>query len=70
MSTYLQHRVVVKFPFVTSQNWSAVDIDRSTALVHNEEIPVVFKLDDPYHAEIKHTAKFNTEKWSSKGHNL
>lgn len=48
MSTHLQYRVIVKLPFVTSQDWSAIDIDRSTALVHNEEIAVVFELDDPY----------------------
>lgn len=48
MSPHLQHRVVVKFPFVTSQDWSAINIDRSTALVHDEEIAIVFELDDPY----------------------
>lgn len=48
MSTYLQNRVVVKFPFVTSQDRSAIYIDRSTALIHNEEITIVFELDDPY----------------------
>lgn len=42
----LYHRVVAKAPLGAAQHWSPIDIDRPPALVGNEEVTIVFQLDD------------------------
>lgn len=46
-STNLHYRVVVEFPLVARQDWSAVYVDGPAALVGYEEVPVVLQFNDP-----------------------
>lgn len=44
--THLHHRVVAKPPLGTTQHRPAIDIDRPPAFIGNEEVTIVFQLDD------------------------
>lgn len=44
--TYLYYRVIEQFLFVSCQNWFAINVDGSFALICNKEIPIVTQLDN------------------------